>query len=116
MITTKRKLKRHLEEQHKVYDLENPIGSKESVEFVCELCERSFKRNEHLVRHMNTHAASTSKNKFTCGDCGKQFTTEFSLNRHQMVHSNDREEYQCETCQKIFIRFLLTMNGNGMQV
>ena len=102
VITTKRKLKRHLEEQHKVYDLENPIGSKESVEFVCELCERSFKRNEHLVCHMNTHAASTSKNKFPCGDCGKQFTTKFSLNRHQMVQSNDREEYQCETCQKTF--------------
>ena len=104
VITTKRKLKRHLEEQHSVYDFENPIRSKESVCEVYEVCERSFKRNEHLVSHMNTHAASTSKNKFICGDCGKQFTTKFSLNCHQTVHSNNREEYQCETCQKTFSR------------
>ena len=99
-IKTKFTLKRHLEEQHKVYDLENPIQSKESVEFVCDICEISFKRKEHLVSHMKTH--KDTQNKYTCSDCGKQFTTKFSLNRHQMAHSKVREHYKCNTCQKTF--------------
>ena len=99
-IKTKFTLKRHLEEQYKVYDLENPIQSKESVEFLCDICENSFKRKEHLVSHMKTH--KDTQNKYTCSDCGKQFTTKFSLNRHQMAHSKVREHYKCNTCQKTF--------------
>ena len=100
-IKTKRKLKRHLEEQHMVFDLENPIQTKEIViKFVCDLCERNFKRKEHLLSHMKTHSASQSK--VTCTTCGKQFVSQITLDNHQVVHSRTRGRFICDTCQKTF--------------
>ena len=100
-IRSKQNLKRHLEEQHEVFDLENPIQSRESVKFVCDLCDKGFKRKEHLASHMKVHTSS-SGDKYTCTDCGKQLTTKFNFDRHQMIHTSDREKYACSICEKAF--------------
>ena len=97
-FSSKGHLKRHLEEQHKVFDLENPIQSKDPSEFVCNLCDKNFKRKEHLATHMNTH--QSKQDKYTCSDCGKQFTTTFNFNRHQITHTGNREKFSCDICQK----------------
>ena len=41
-------LKRHLQEQHKIFDLEKPIQTKDPGEYMCNLCDKGFKRKEHL--------------------------------------------------------------------
>ena len=99
-MNSKSLLKRHLEEQHKVFDLENPIQNKDPSEFVCNLCSKGFKRNEHLASHMNSH--KFKKDKYTCSDCGKQFTTKSNLNHHQVSHTDNKEKYVCDLCQKTF--------------
>ena len=95
-------MRRHLEEQHEVFNLEDIISSKVSRVFTCDMCELEFTRKENLERHMRTHASSSSSSKYTCKDCGKQFTTNFSLSRHQIVHTSGRESFQCNTCEKQF--------------
>ena len=95
-------LRRHLEEQHEIFNLEDVISSKEMKLFSCDLCEQEFTRKENLERHMVTHSSSSSSSKYTCTDCGKQFTTNFSLSRHQVIHASDRESFQCNTCEKTF--------------
>jgi hypothetical protein len=101
-FSSKGNLKRHLEEQHKVFDLDNPIQSRNPSKIMCALCDLTFKRNEHLASHMNTH--KPKQDKFTCTDCGKQFTARSSLNRHSTIHSENREKFSCNVCQKTFSR------------
>ena len=101
-VGTKGSLKRHLEEQHEIFDLDNPIQIKAPGEFLCNLCDKTFKRNEHLATHMKTH--QSSEDKYTCTDCGKQFTTTFNFNCHQMIHTNNREIFSCDICLKTFSR------------
>ena len=101
-FSSKGNLKRHLEEQHRVFDLDNPIQSTNPSEVMCNLCDLTFKRNEHLASHMNTH--QSKQDKYTCSDCGKQFTAQSSLNRHSTIHSENRETFSCDICQKTFSR------------
>jgi hypothetical protein len=49
-ISSTQNLKRHLEEQHEVFDSKNPIQSRESVNLVCDLCDKGFKRKNILHR------------------------------------------------------------------
>ena len=102
VVQTRWNLRRHLEEQHEIFNLEDVISSKEMKLFSCDLCEQEFTRKENLERHMVTHSSSSSSSKYTCTDCGKQFTTNFSLSRHQVIHASDRESFQCNTCEKTF--------------
>ena len=101
VLQTRWTLRRHLEEQHEIFNLEDVISSEAKKIFSCELCELEFSRKENLERHMGTHASSSSS-KHTCTDCGKQFTTNFSLSRHQVVHASDRERLHCNICDKTF--------------
>ena len=101
VLQTRWTLRRHLEEQHEIFNLEDVISSEAKKMFSCELCELEFSRKENLERHMGTHASSSSS-KHTCTDCGKQFTTNFSLSRHQVVHASDRERLHCNICDKTF--------------
>ena len=95
-------MKRHLEEQHRVFDIDNPIQSRDPSDLVCSLCDLTFKRNEHLVCHMNTH--KSKQDRYTCSDCGKQFTTKSNLSRHNTIHSDNKENFSCDICQKTFSR------------
>ena len=91
-----------LEEQHRVFDLYTPIQSKDTNDFVCSLCDLTFKRYEHLASHMNTH--KSKQDRHTCSDCGEQFTTKSNLSRHNTIHSDNKENFSCDICQKTFSR------------
>jgi hypothetical protein len=101
-IGAKHSLKRHLQEQHKIFDLDTPIQTKDPGEFMCDLCDKGFKRKEHLANHMKSH--QSSEDKYTCTECGKQLTTTFNLKCHQMIHSDNRDQFSCNICQKTFSR------------
>ena len=51
----------------------------ESKPFECNVCDKRFKRKEHLKTHQRIH---TSIKKFTCEFCEKQFKTCSDLTKH----------------------------------
>lgn len=55
-----------------------------SKTFVCELCNRRFRRQEHLKRHYRS--LHTHDKPFECLDCGKKFSRSDNLSQHQRTH------------------------------
>lgn len=55
-----------------------------SKTFVCTLCSRRFRRQEHLKRHYRS--LHTGDKPFECGDCGKKFSRSDNLAQHARTH------------------------------
>ncbi|KAJ8604422.1 hypothetical protein MRB53_041811 [Persea americana] len=55
-----------------------------SKAFVCTLCNRRFRRQEHLKRHYRS--LHTHDKPFECNDCGKKFSRSDNLAQHQRTH------------------------------
>ena len=55
-----------------------------SKTFVCQLCGRRFRRQEHLKRHYRS--LHTGDKPFACGDCGKKFSRSDNLAQHARTH------------------------------
>jgi hypothetical protein len=55
-----------------------------SKTFVCEICNRRFRRQEHLKRHYRS--LHTHDKPFECNDCGKKFSRSDNLAQHQRTH------------------------------
>lgn len=55
-----------------------------SKTFVCTLCSRRFRRQEHLKRHYRS--LHTHDKPFECTDCGKRFSRSDNLSQHQRTH------------------------------
>ena len=55
-----------------------------SKTFVCTLCSRRFRRQEHLKRHYRS--LHTGDKPFECTDCGKTFSRSDNLSQHQRTH------------------------------
>lgn len=82
----------------------------EDKRFVCNLCDKRFKRSTYLKSHMRCHmvqpnSAPRVPREFTCEECGSCFTTAFSLKRHSQSHSQDkgvpRNSFVCDTCSVV---------------
>lgn len=54
--------------------------------FVCESCNRRFKRQEHLKRHYRS--VHTQEKPFKCHECGKDFSRSDNLSQHARTHGN----------------------------
>ncbi|RKF53803.1 C2H2 finger domain transcription factor sebA [Erysiphe neolycopersici] len=54
--------------------------------FVCESCNRRFKRQEHLKRHYRS--VHTQEKPFKCHVCGKDFSRSDNLSQHARTHGN----------------------------
>jgi C2H2 transcription facotor len=52
--------------------------------FVCNICSRRFRRQEHLKRHYRS--LHTHDKPFECTDCGKKFSRSDNLSQHQRTH------------------------------
>ncbi len=52
--------------------------------FVCELCNRRFRRQEHLKRHYRS--LHTQDKPFECHECGKKFSRSDNLAQHARTH------------------------------
>ncbi|KAI9690634.1 MAG: hypothetical protein M1820_009941 [Bogoriella megaspora] len=57
-----------------------------SKTFVCTLCSRRFRRQEHLKRHYRS--LHTHEKPFECPDCGKKFSRSDNLSQHQRTHGS----------------------------
>ena len=56
-----------------------------SKTFVCDLCNRRFRRQEHLKRHYRS--LHTQEKPFECTDCGKKFSRSDNLAQHARTHT-----------------------------
>lgn len=55
-----------------------------SKTFVCTLCARRFRRQEHLKRHYRS--LHTHDKPFECNECGKKFSRSDNLSQHARTH------------------------------
>lgn len=55
-----------------------------SKTFVCHLCSRRFRRQEHLKRHFRS--LHTEDKPFSCNECGKRFSRSDNLTQHSRIH------------------------------
>ncbi|KAK4079012.1 transcriptional regulator family: Fungal Specific TF and C2H2 zinc finger [Trichoderma harzianum] len=72
----------------------SPALSKPGTDKKCDICDASFSRQEHLVRHIKSH---TREKPFKCLICGKGFARQDVLNRHRTSHQQDNEEVRTTT-------------------
>ena len=52
--------------------------------FACDLCNRRFRRQEHLKRHYRS--LHTQDKPFNCHECGKKFSRSDNLSQHARTH------------------------------
>jgi C2H2 transcription facotor len=57
-----------------------------SKTFICELCNRRFRRQEHLKRHYRS--LHTEDKPFECHECGKKFSRSDNLSQHARTHGS----------------------------
>ena len=57
-----------------------------SKQFGCEFCDRRFKRQEHLKRHVRS--LHMCEKPFTCHICNKNFSRSDNLNQHVKTHAS----------------------------
>ncbi|GAB1604158.1 B lymphocyte-induced maturation protein 1 homolog [Argonauta hians] len=68
--------------------------------FHCEMCGKTFSRNDHLVRHLSSHHG---EKLFKCDICGKALSRRDHLKVHKRIHSGERP-YKCSICGFAFSR------------
>lgn len=57
-----------------------------SKTFHCKLCNRRFRRQEHLKRHYRS--LHTQEKPFECHECGKKFSRSDNLSQHSRTHGS----------------------------
>lgn len=57
-----------------------------SKTFICEICNRRFRRQEHLKRHYRS--LHTEDKPFECHECGKKFSRSDNLSQHSRTHGS----------------------------
>ena len=67
-------------------------------EHICTVCNKAFKRRDHLKEHFLIH---TGERPHTCHICQKSFKRRSSLTAHFMTHQ-DARPYVCSVCSKSF--------------
>jgi hypothetical protein len=55
-------------------------------QFKCDICNRKFRRQEHLKRHHRS--LHTHDKPFKCEECGKTFSRSDNLSQHQRTHGS----------------------------
>ena len=66
-----------------------------SVNWLCTLCRRSFRRKEHLCHHISCHQ---NMQLHQCGQCSKGFTARSMLQLHLSRTHGGKTEYVCRPC------------------
>jgi len=82
--------------------------------FQCGICDNTYKRKDHLKRHLYMHREmglhelwggfdGEENLQLECEDCGKVFTRKDHLKRHERIHQRDRM-FECPICGCRFLR------------
>ena len=72
--------------------------------YLCDLCEATFKRRDHLQRHMR--CVHSAVNPFSCEICGKTFKLRYILKKHMTTHSSEKsveKSILCDICGATFM-------------
>ncbi|KJP86623.1 hypothetical protein AK88_03727 [Plasmodium fragile] len=75
IFANKKLMKRHLMSVHS-----------ESRPYKCHLCIKTYKRSDHLKKHILTHKDNKEKIKYTCSICQSSFDTPKELRAHKIRH------------------------------
>eukprot|EP00095_Tigriopus_kingsejongensis_P002910 maker-scaffold336_size202805-snap-gene-1.35 protein:Tk02910 transcript:maker-scaffold336_size202805-snap-gene-1.35-mRNA-1 annotation:"zinc finger protein 729-like" len=68
---------------------------------LCEVCQKTFVKREHLTKHLRIH--KNDNKRYSCEYCQKAFRDRYELVRHTRRHTGDFP-FRCETCGKGFLR------------
>lgn len=64
-------------------------------EYVCELCDKTFRRKTYLQKHMNSHS---NDRPYPCQYCGKVFRSLTNRAKHVLNHAVGSNMFACEVC------------------
>lgn len=75
-------------------------ASKEEPEYVCQICNKTFKTTSNLNVHVRIHSA---ERKFVCSNCPKSYKYSTQLINHKRLHTGEKP-FGCyhKNCQKTF--------------
>ncbi|XP_039110652.1 transcription factor IIIA [Hyaena hyaena] len=76
-------LLKHVRESHK-----EPVR--------CEVCQKTFKRKDHLKQHVKAHAPAREVCRCPREGCGRAYTTVFNLQSHILSFHEERRPFTCE--------------------
>jgi len=70
---------------------------------VCPFCPASFKRKDHVTRHVtDTHSLVTKL--FDCSTCDAKFQSASHLRQHERLHEDRGGFYECPVCKERIVR------------
>jgi len=80
----------------------NGSGTKTSMSFMCENCNKIFKDKYKLKRHNEKKIRCYNKEILECTKCNKNFKFYFQLRDHKCGYTKLKKILECEKCKKVF--------------
>src|SRR5215468_1092484 len=69
------------------------------MQFICEVCDKTFQHKSSYVRHMRDHKDGK---RFKCDECDEGFKRHYHLDRHKLTHT--KTSFPCNWCNTTFKR------------
>ena len=76
------------------------LNSKESKEFKCKFCFKTFSMKYYLERHEKVH---TGLKPYKCNTCNYSSERKSNVRKHENIHTGEKP-FQCKHCEKSFNR------------